>query len=205
MSPTVSEVLRAAAADEGDDEAEASGAWRWITVVVLPVSIAPVPRSTAVTTATISPPTTPASKFRRRFTRRNARGDLLIRRKTRVRWEREQAAQPRDRPSPLRQRTPQGAPVPCGRRPAGAWRGVALLAQQPDVAGGIWARGHAKAALELRQGGAGRIDVAEPRQRLPELLHGALGPAVEVRPAAKRGHHPQHRHRERHEQEHDKP
>src|SRR3954465_14099651 len=119
MSPTVRALVASAACDDGDEDVDAdSGAWRWITVVVLPVSIAPVASSTAATTATIRPPTAPANMLAlRRFPRRDGRSARLIRRKSRVRREREQPAQPRDRARAFRQRTPQRAPV-AGRRRA---------------------------------------------------------------------------------------
>src|SRR3954449_5950281 len=113
MSPTVRALVASAACDDGDDDVDAdNGAWRWITVVVFPVSIAPVASSTAATTATIRPPTAPAKKLAlRRFTRRNGRSGRLIRRKPRVRRQREQPAQPCDRPGALGQGTPQRPPV----------------------------------------------------------------------------------------------
>src|SRR3954468_12207733 len=113
MSPTVRALVASAACDDGDEDVDAdSGAWRWITVVVLPVSIAPVASSTAVTTATIRPPTAPARKLAlRRFMRRNGRSGPLIRRKPRVRRQCEQPAQPRHRPGSLGESAPQGPPV----------------------------------------------------------------------------------------------
>src|SRR3954469_15346594 len=151
MSPTVRARPASAACDDGSDEAGAlSGAWRWTTVGVLPVSIAPVASSTAATTATIRPPTAPASMLAlRRFTRRDGRSDRLIRRKSRVRRQREQAAQPGDRARALRERTPQRAPVAGRRRLGGAGRGVALLAQQADVARGVGPGCHLQPPLQL--------------------------------------------------------
>src|SRR3954469_21799375 len=150
MSPTVSERPASASCDEGDEEAGvASGAWRWITVVG-PESIAPVASSSAAPPATIRPPTAPATRLaERRFIRRDGRGGLLIRRKPRVRRQREQPADARDGPRPLRERTPQGPSVARRRRRGPAGRGVALLAQQADVASCLGPRGHAQAALEL--------------------------------------------------------
>src|SRR3954469_15823063 len=139
MSPTVRARPASAACDDGSDEAGAlSGAWRWTTVGVLPVSIAPVASRTAATTATIRPPTAPATMLAlRRFTRRDGRSDPLIHRKPGVRREREQPAQPRDRARAFRQRASQRAPVARRRRLGGARRAVALLAQQAHVAGGV--------------------------------------------------------------------
>src|SRR3954468_1711962 len=133
MSPTLRELVRSAASDEED--VEASGAWRWITVVVLPPSIAPVASSTAATTATTRPPTAPATKLAaRRFIRREGRDGPLIRRKTRVRREGDEPAQARERTRALGQGASQRSPVPRGGR-LGASRGrVALLAQQAHVA-----------------------------------------------------------------------
>src|SRR3954447_15525531 len=115
MSPTLSELVRSAASDEED--VEASGARRWNTVVALLLSIAPVAISTAATTATRSPPTAPATKLAaRRFIRRDGRSGPLIRRKPRVRREREEPAQASQRPVPIAQRPPQRAAVARGRR-----------------------------------------------------------------------------------------
>src|SRR3954470_13116831 len=113
MSPTLRGLGRSAASDEPDgDEADESGAWRWITVVVLPLSMAPVASSTAATTATTSPPTAPATKLApRRFMRRDGRSGRLIRRKTRVRRQHDEPAQARDRPRALGERVPQRTPV----------------------------------------------------------------------------------------------
>src|SRR3954470_10642239 len=108
MSPTLRGLGRSAASDEPDgDEADASGAWRWITVVVLPLSMAPVASSTAATTATTSPPTIPATKLGgRRFTRRDGRAGLLTRRKPCVRRQGDEPSEARDRPGTLGQGAP---------------------------------------------------------------------------------------------------
>src|SRR4051794_24005480 len=181
MSPTVRALLRSAASEEDDDApgSDASGAWRWITVVVLPLSIAPVASSTAATTATTRPPTAPAAKLAaRRFIRREGRDGPLIRRKTRVRREGDEAAQAREGTRALCQGASQRPPVARGRWLGAARRCVALLAQQAHVAGGIRAGRHAQAPLEIRERRARGIDVAELRQRLAQLLDGPLRPAV---------------------------
>src|SRR4051794_28284341 len=167
MSPTVRALLRSAASDEeddepGDDDAELSGVWRWITVVVLPLSMAPVASSTAPTTATTRPPMIPATKLvARRFIRRDGRAGLLIRRKPCVRRQRDEPSQARDRPRALGQRAPQSASVARRRRLGGAGRGVALLAQEADVARGLGPGRHLQPPLELGHRGARGIDVAE--------------------------------------------
>src|SRR4051812_24959932 len=135
MSPTVS---------PPDDSAEASleerpppapsGACGWTTVVVLPLSIAPVPSSTAPITATTRPPRTPAKMLDRPFTTAEGRSARLIRRKTRVRRDGEQTAQPRERPAAVGEGAPQRAPVARGGRPARSGACVALAAEQPHVA-----------------------------------------------------------------------
>src|SRR3954453_23437134 len=151
MSPTLSALLRSAASEEDGSDADASGAWRWITVVVLPLSIAPVASSTAATTATTKPPTAPATKLAaRRFIRREGRDGPLIRRKTRVRREGDEPAQAREGTRAPGKGASQPPPVPRGGR-LGASRGrVALLAQQAHVAGGVRAGRHAQAPLEVR-------------------------------------------------------
>src|SRR4051794_74710 len=134
MSPTLSPLLLSAASADGDDGAEPSGACRWITVVVLPLSMAPAASSTAATIATTRPPTAPATKLAaRRFIRRDGRSGGLIRRKTRVRRENDEPAQPRQRPRALGQSPPQRAPVARRRRLGRPRRRVALLAQEPHV------------------------------------------------------------------------
>src|SRR3954447_10634180 len=189
MSPTVRALLRSAASDEEDvepgDDAELSGAWRWITVVVLPLSMAPVASSTAATTATTRPPTIPATKLvARRFIRRDGRAGLLIRRKPCVRRQGDEPSQARDRPRALGQRAPQSAPVARRRRLGRARRGVALLAQEADVARGLGPGRHLQPPLELGHRGARGIDVAESRQGATQLLDGPLRAAVEVWPPA---------------------
>src|SRR4051812_38627021 len=137
MSPTLSEPLRSAASEEeeGEVDAELSGAWRWITVVVFPLSMAPVASSTAATTATTRPPAAPVTKLAaRRFIRLDGRCGPLIGRKTCVRRQRDQATQARHRPRALRQGMPQRAPVARRRRRGRAGRPVALVAQEPHVA-----------------------------------------------------------------------
>src|SRR4051812_31836112 len=206
MSPTVRALLPSAASEDDDDApgSDASGAWRWITVVVLPPSIAPVASSTAATTATTRPPTAPATKLAaRRFIRREGRDGRLIRRKTRVRREGEEPAQTRKRTRALGQGASQRPPVARrGRLGASRWC-VALLAQQAHVAGGVWAGRHAQAPLEIRERRARGIDVAELRQRLAQLLDGPLRAAVEVRAPAQHRGDPEQRDRERHQQEKD--
>src|SRR3954454_23350706 len=129
MSPTVS--ARPVSAEACWDPApEASGAWRSTTVVVFPVSIAPVATSTAASTATTRPPTTPANTFDRPFTTADGRDGLLIRRKTRVRRDCAQPAQPRDRSAPIREGSAERSLVAGARWRAGAGSCVALLAQQ---------------------------------------------------------------------------
>src|SRR3954454_8508786 len=206
MSPTVRALLRSAASDEEDvepgDDAELSGVWRWITVVVLPLSIAPVASRTAPTTATTRPPTTPATKLvARRFIRRDGRTGLLIRRKPCVRRQGDEPSQARDRPRALGQGAPQSAPVARGRWLGVAGRGVALLAQQADVARGIGPGRDLQAPLELRHRGARGIDVAEPRQGVAQLLDGPLRATVEVWPPAQDRRDPEQGHRQRHDDE----
>src|SRR3954469_5512005 len=206
MSPTVSPP--AASAEASLDEAPpraASGACCCTTVVVLPASIAPVPSSTATITATTSPPKTPANRFDRPFTTAEGRAARLIRRKwrpgeTRVRGDGEEAAQPGERPAAACERAPQRAPVARVRRPSAAGTGVALLAQEPDVAGGGRPGRDLQPALQIGERRARRVVVAEPVERTAQLCHGALSPAgVEMRPAARDRHQPQQGEHERHE------
>src|SRR3954471_1648671 len=185
MSPTVRPPACSAASDEEDESPEeASGAWRWTTVVVLPPSIAPVPSSTAVSTATTKPPITPAKTFER--TGEKGRGGRLIRRKTRVRRQRHETAQAHDRPAALRERVPQCPPVARRERGSRAGRGVAMAPQQRYVVGGIGARRDLQSSLELGQRGARRVVVSEPHERAPQLVDRPLVAAMEVRPAAQR-------------------
>src|SRR4051795_2763796 len=200
MSPTVSPP--AASAEASLDEAPpraASGACCCTTVVVLPASIAPVPSSTATITATTSPPKTPASRFDRPFTTAEGRAARLIRRKwrpgeTRVRGDGEEAAQPGERPPPpgearvgggggepaqpgerpaaACERAPQRAPVARVRRPSAAGTGVALLAQEPDVAGGGRPGRDLQPALQIGERSARRVFVAEPVECTAQLRHG---------------------------------
>src|SRR5213595_2991997 len=192
MSPTVRPPPASAEA-LSEPPPEASGAWGWTTVVVLPVSIAPVPSSTATITATTRPPRPPASTFERRFTTGEGRGGRLIRSKPRVRRERDEAPQPRERAAALGERPPQRPPVAAGRRRAGTGPGVALLAQEPHVARGPRAGGHLQPALELRQRRTRWEFVPGPVESMVQLRHGALAPArVEMRAAADGRHQPQH-------------
>src|SRR3954454_11796105 len=140
MSPTVRPppASDAAGCVEPPDE---SGAWRSTTVVVLPLSIAPVPSSTAATTATTSPPRTPARRLDLPFTTGEGRGAPLIRRKPRVRRYGDEAAQACERAAALGESPPQGPPVVRGRRAGGARTGIALVAQTPHVARGVRAGG----------------------------------------------------------------
>src|SRR5205085_10014265 len=128
-----------------------SGACGRMTVVVLPVSIAPVPRRIATITATTRPPNTPASRFALPFTTGDGRGARLIRRKTGVRRDREQAAQARQRAAAVRERAAQGAPVARGRRRAVARPRVALVAQQVHIPRGRRPGRDPQPPLELRQ------------------------------------------------------
>src|SRR3954468_6446135 len=135
MSPTVRPPADSADASLGEAPPRAPrGACCCTTVVVLPLSIAPVASSTAPTTATTMPPSTPASRFERPFTTAESRGRRLIRRKTRVRRDGNEAMQARERPSAFGECASQGAPVARRRRPVRAGTRVALLAEQPDVA-----------------------------------------------------------------------
>src|SRR3954454_20529788 len=105
MSPTVSPPPASAEASlEERPPAAPSGAWGWTTVVVLPLSIAPVPRSTATITATTSPPRAPAKRLGLPFTTPEGRGGRLIRRKPRVRRDGQEPAQPRKRAAAVRER-----------------------------------------------------------------------------------------------------
>src|SRR3954452_17223339 len=183
MSPTVRPPACSAASDEEDESPEAaSGAWRWTTVVVLPPSIAPVPSSTAVSTATTKPPITPAKTFER--TGEKGRGARLIRRKTRVRRQQAEAAQARYRPAALGERAPQCPPVARRGDHARARRRVALAPQPRDVVRGGGPRAprqrelgggaapllDLQTPLELRQRGARGVVVAEPVERVTQLV-----------------------------------
>src|SRR3954447_19265069 len=177
MSPTVSPPADSAAASlEEPPPRPASGACCWTTVVVLPVSMAPVASSTAPTTATTIPPSTPASRFDRPFTTAEGRALRLIRRKTRVRRDGEQPAQAGERSAAVGESVPQGAPVAGCRRPIRARPGVALLAQQPHVARGARSRRELQPAFQLGERRARRIVVAELVQRTPQLRHRPLAP-----------------------------
>src|SRR6476661_1001358 len=113
MSPTVrpAPASTEACRDEPPPPLDESGAWVCTTVVVLPESIAPVPSSTATTTATTSPPRTPASRFDLPFTTVEGRAGRLIRSKPRVRRDDDQPAQPRERAAALGERPAQRSPV----------------------------------------------------------------------------------------------
>src|SRR3954465_8378539 len=208
MSPTVSPP--AASAEAALDEAPpraASGACGCTTVGGLPASIAPVPSSTATITATTSPPKTPASRFDRPFTTAEGRAARLIRRKwrpreTRVRGDGEEAAQPGERPAAACERAPQRAPVARVRRPSAAGTGVALLAQEPDVAGGGRPGRDLQPALQIGERRARRVVVAEPAERTAQLRHGASRPAGgETRPGARDVQGPRQGEPERNERE----
>src|SRR4051794_15232969 len=203
MSPTVSPPAASAEASLPEPPPlAASGACCCTTVVVLPVSIAPVPSSTATITATTSPPRTEASRFDRPFTTAEGRDARLIRRKTRVRGDGEEAAQPGERPAAARERLPQCAPVARVRRPPAAGPRVALLAQEPDIARRGGARRDLQPALQLCQRGARGVVVPEPVERTAQLRDRTLSPArAEVRPAARDRHQPQEGEREHDERE----
>src|SRR3954471_4674438 len=146
MSPTLSALVPSAASEVAGEEA--IGAWRRTTVGVLPLWMAPVASSTAAPTATTRPPTAPATKLAaRRFIRREGRDGLLIGRKTSVRREGDEPAQPRHRTGALGQGASQRPPVARRRRLGAARRAIALLAQQAHVAGGLRPRRHAEPPL----------------------------------------------------------
>src|SRR3954451_11820339 len=215
MSPTVSPPADSAEASlEERPPAAPSGAWRWTTVVVLPLSIAPVPSSTATITATTSPPSAPAKRLDLPFTTPEGRAGRLIRRKTRVRRDGQEPAQAREgaaaqepahrrkRAAAVRERAPQSAPVARRRRVPRPRSRVTLLAQQPHVPRRTGAGRDLQPALQLGERRAGRVVVAQAVERPAQLRHGALSPArVEMRPAAGDRHQPQDRERERNEHE----
>src|SRR2546423_1338374 len=206
MSPTVRPPPASAEAFSEPPPLDASGACGCTTVVVLPVSIAPVPSSTATTTATTRPPKTPASRFDRPLMTGEGRESRLIRRKTGVRRDGDEAAQPRDGPAAFRERPSQRAPVAAGRRRAGTGPGVALLAQESDVVRCTGSGGHPEPPLQFRQRGARRILIAQPVEGLAKLRHRALSPArVEMRPAPDSRHQPQDGQRQRDEHEEGEP
>src|SRR3954466_16221531 len=151
MSPTVSPPEDSADASLEERPPPApSGACGWTTVVVLPLSIAPVPASPATRTATTSPPRTPAKMLDRPFTTAEGRSARLIRRKTRVWRNREQTSQPRERPAAVGGGAPQRAPVAGGGRPRRSGPSVALPAKQPHVARRARPRCDLEPPLELR-------------------------------------------------------
>src|SRR5947208_12612655 len=109
MSFTVRPPLASAAAcfDVPPPLAAARGAWERTTVVVLPVSIVPVPRRMATITATTTPPSAPASRFALPFTTEEGRGARLIRSKTGVGRDGEETAEARKRAAAVRERAAQ--------------------------------------------------------------------------------------------------
>src|SRR3954447_24789336 len=203
MSPTVSPPDDSAAASlEEPPPRAASGAGGWTTVVVLPVSTAPVASSTAPTTATTIPPSTPASRFDRPFTTAEGRRGRLIRSKTRVRRDGEEAGEASQWPAAVGQRAAQGASVARCRRPARSGSRVALLAQQTHVPRGVRSGRELQPALQVGERRAGRVVVAEPVERTAQLRHRALSPPrVEMRPAPADRHEQEDGERERHEHE----
>src|SRR3954464_13629449 len=203
MSPTVRPPLDSAEASLDErPPAAPSGVCGCTTVVALPLSIAPVPSSTATITATTSPPSAPAKRLDLPFTTPEGRAGRLIRRKTRVRRDRQGPAQPRRRAAAVRERAPQRAPVARRRRVPRPRSRVTLLAQQPHVPRRTGAGRDLQPALQLGERRAGRVVVAQAVERPAQLRHGALSPApVEMRPPAGDRHQPQDRERERNEHE----